>query len=131
MAFCYLIKQCIALLRDYAMSIQKKSFFADKYAFYEEVCESIDVCYISNFDGEAVRIQDDGHDDYYSPNNTRYYSDDTIYFLPLVNYPGLFSAPYKDMAEVVAEMKERIGKYLPEDFDYIADIRHIIGTYFG
>jgi hypothetical protein len=28
-------------------------------------------------------------------------------------------------------LKEKIGEYLPEDYDYRTNIRHIIGTTFG
>lgn len=44
---------------------------------------------------------------------------------------ALFKAAYKDMNELIDEFKSDIGEYLPEDFDYRANIRHIVGTYFG
>ena len=35
------------------------------------------------------------------------------------------------MEEIVEELKSKVGEYLPEDFDYRKNIRHISGTYFG
>ena len=36
-----------------------------------------------------------------------------------------------NMEEIVDEFKSKLGKYLPEDFDYRSRISHICGTYYG
>jgi hypothetical protein len=35
------------------------------------------------------------------------------------------------MGEIIEELKEEVGQYLPNDYDYRKNIRHIIGTTFG
>lgn len=90
----------------------------------EGLCE-----YIGEFTGEAIYIEDDGTDDW--RRSGKYYSGDRIYYVNSSNYPTLFKAAYSNMDELIEEFKSNIGKYLPEDFDYRANIRHIVGTYFG
>lgn len=107
-----------------------EEYEAFKYEFNDVVVDHL--CdYISNFDGEAIRIRDDGSDDWYANNSSEFFSDDTIYFIPLMNYPVLFKPAYASMDEVVAEMKDKVGEYLPDGFDYRNYIRHIVGTYYG
>lgn len=99
----------------------------DEYgdALYDEgICE-----YIGEFTGEAGILYDDGMNDWLSNGET--YDGDQIYYIPSKSYPTLFKAAYKDMNELIAEFKSDIGEYLPDDFDYRANIRHIVGTYFG
>lgn len=59
------------------------------------------------------------------------YDGDRIYYIQVSSYPTLFKPAYKSMDELIAEFKEKVGEYLPEDFDYRSNIRHIVGTYFG
>ena len=94
-------------------------------ALYEEgICE-----YIGDFTGEAGILTDDGLNDWINTGET--YSGDMIYYIPTESYPTLLKAAYKDMDELIEEFKSKVGDYLPEDFDYRANIRHIVGTYFG
>ena len=95
------------------------------YALYEKgICE-----YIGDFSGEAIRITDDGYHEY--GNNGESYSGDQIFYVPMRSYSTLFKPAYENMEALIAEFKEKLGEYLPEDFDYRANIRHIVGTYFG
>lgn len=99
----------------------------DEYgdALYEDgICE-----YIGEFTGEAIYMEDDGTEDW--RRNGESYNVDRIYYVNVSKYPSLFKAAYENMDELVAEFKEKVGEYLPEDFDYRANIRHIVGTYFG
>ena len=85
--------------------------------------------HISNFCGETIHINDDGSDDYWRMNES--YSEDPICYVAVSLFPTLFKAPYTNMEELIGEFKDKIGEYLPEDFDYRSNIRHIVGTYFG
>lgn len=99
----------------------------DEYgdALYEEgICE-----YIGDFTGEAGILFDDGLNDWIS--NGEMYDGDRIYYVQVSSYPTIFKAAYENMDALIAEFKEKVGEYLPKDFDYRANIRHIVGTYFG
>lgn len=99
----------------------------DEYgdALYEEgICE-----YIGDFTGEAGIIFDDGLNDWMS--NGEMYDGDRIYYIQVSSYPTIFKAAYENMDALINEFKEKVGEYLPEDFNYRANIRHIVGTYFG
>lgn len=99
----------------------------DEYgeALYDEgICE-----YISCFTGESTIVTDDGYDEYWKSNER--YSGDTIYYISVGLYPTLFKAAYENMDALIAEFRSKLGEYLPEDFDYRANIRHIVGTYWG
>ena len=80
------------------------------------------------FTGEAFGIQDNGNDIW---DNSTTYSCDEVYYVPLDKYPSLFSTAYKDINEIVEEFKAKIGEYMPDGYDYRANIRHIVGTTFG
>lgn len=95
------------------------------YALYEDgICE-----YIGEFTGEAIYIEDDGMDDWRRSGES--YNGDEVYYVNTSNFPTLFKAAYNNMDELIEEFKSKVGNYLPEDFDYRANIRHIVGTYFG
>lgn len=99
----------------------------DEYgdALYEHgICE-----YIGDFTGEAGLLLDDGLNDWMRSGEA--YNGDRIYYIPVSSYPTIFKAAYENMDALIAEFKEKVGEYLPEDFDYRANIRHIVGTYFG
>ena len=84
--------------------------------------------YISEFTGEAMRLYDDGTDDW---RDSITYSADVCYYVAIEKYPSLFKANYKDMDEIIDEIKSRVGEYMPEGYDYRVNICHIIGTTFG
>lgn len=99
----------------------------DEYgdALYEDgFCE-----YIGEFTGEAIYIEDDGKEDWRRSGES--YNGDRIYYVNVSKYPSLFKAAYENMDELITEFKSKVGDYLPEDFDYRANIRHIVGTYWG
>jgi hypothetical protein len=99
----------------------------DEYgdALYEEgICE-----YIGDFTGEAGALLDNGLNDWMS--NGEMYDGDRIYYVQVSSYPTIFKAAYENMDALIAEFKEKVGEYLPEDFDYRSNIRHIVGTYYG
>lgn len=94
------------------------------YALYDKGI----VEYSGEFTGEAMRVEDNSNDDC---NDSIVYSADVFYYVPLGLYPSLFKAQYKDMDEIIEELKSKVGKYMPDSYDYRANIRHIIGTTFG
>lgn len=95
------------------------------YKLYEEgICE-----YVSEFTGEAQEVDDNGAGTWCG--DTKEYDSDMLFYIPLCNYPTLFKTSYNNMDEVISELKEALGKYLPEDFDYRSRIRYICGTYYG
>lgn len=99
----------------------------DEYgdALYDKgICE-----YIGDFTGEAGILFDNGLNDWIS--NGEMYDGDRIYYIQVSSYPTIFKAAYKNMDELIGEFKEKVGEYLPDGFDYRANIRHIIGTYYG
>lgn len=99
----------------------------DEYgdALYEDgICE-----YIGEFTGEAIYIEDDGTEDWRRSGES--FDGNRIYYVNISKYPTLFKAAYKNMDELIEEFKSKVGDYLPEDFDYRANIRHIVGTYWG
>ena len=94
-------------------------------ALYEDgICE-----YIGEFTGEAIYIEDDGTEDWRRDGES--YNGDRIYYVNVSKYPSLFKAAYENMDELIKEFKEKVGDYLHEDFNYRANIRHIVGTYWG
>lgn len=92
--------------------------------YNEDICE-----YIGDFSGETFRITDDGYHEY--GRNEESYCGDQIFYIPICSYSTLFKPAYKNMDELIVEFQEKVGEYLPEDFDYRANIRHIVGTYWG
>ena len=99
----------------------------DEYgdALYEDgICE-----YIGEFTGEAIYIEDDGTEDWRRSGES--YNGDRIYYVNVSKYPSLFKVAYQNMDELIAEFKYKVGDYLPKDFNYRANIRHIVGTYWG
>lgn len=84
--------------------------------------------YIGDFTGEAQEVDGNG---WYWGGDSISYSCDAIFYIPTSNYPTLFRKAYDNMDELVEEFKDKMGEYLPEDFDYRSRIRHICGTYFG
>ena len=88
-----------------------------------------DVCTCAGqFTGEAFSIENNGNDNGF---DTLVYASDEVYYVPFNKYPSLFKAPYKDINEIVEEFKEKLSEYMPEGYDYRANIRHIIGTVWG
>lgn len=95
------------------------------YELYDKgICE-----YISEFTGEAQELDCDGI--FLWGVDCKYYRAEGIAYVSLSRYPTLFKKAYNNMEEIVDECKSKLGKYLPEDFDYRSRICHICGTYYG
>ena len=93
-------------------------------ALYEaEICQAA-----GNFTGETFYILDNGRDNW---DRSETYDDDSVYYIPVDKYPTLFRSAYNDVNEMIVEFRKKIGEYLPEDFDYRSNIRHIVGTTWG
>ena len=109
----------------------EEEFEEDKFAFYEEIEEIFDgdIDYVNEFTGEAKYVENNGSCEWGC--DTIYYDGDYIHYVPINRRLSLFEATYKDMDDMIADFKERVGKYMPEDFDYRANLRYIVGTYWG
>ena len=93
-------------------------------AVYEKLCDVISV--VGQFSGVVAPVNSDGSvlwDDEIEFDN------DTVYYIPLGKEVHLFKAPYENIDEIVAEFKEKIGKYLPSDFDYTSNLYRVFGTF--
>ena len=100
----------------------------DPWGFNEELYDKGIVEYIGSFTGESIEINDDGINNW---GVCEYYNDDVIYYAPTKNISTLFKAAYKNIDEIVDEFRNKLGEYLPADFDYRKYIRNISGTYYG
>lgn len=116
------------LVMDYCEDYDDEEFKKDPYGYYDVIVDHFDLIYNSNFNGDVVPIDDDGTDGWHNYDNL---CDDVIFYVPFNKYPKLFKAVYENIDDIIAEMKKKIGKYLPADFDYRNKLRHIIGTTFG
>ena len=82
---------------------------------------------IGQFTGEAIGINDTGYQKF---SDTIFYNDEAIMFVGL-RFPTLFRGVYRDITDIIVDLKSKVGKYLPDDFDYRKNIRFVVGTYFG
>lgn len=96
--------------------------------YIEDIYDRVGAGYVCNFTGEIVAVTDDGKDDY---SDTIWRGMNNIYYISIRKYPSLFDASYKDMDEILDEFKEVLSKYLPEDYNYRKNFKHIIGSYWG
>lgn len=99
----------------------------DPYGFIDELRDAIDLCYCGDITGEAFAVGTDGRDQYH---DSITFSGEQIYYLGIRKYPTLFRGAYQCFDEMVADLKDAMGKYAPDGFDF-SNVRHIIGTYFG
>lgn len=100
----------------------------NSYDFQDTVAAKLDLIYTGDFTGEAIYINDNGDDEY---SHALDFSNDSLYYITLNRYPSLFRQAYRDMNQVIQELKLRLGDYLPANFDFRNNIRHFIGTYYG
>lgn len=81
--------------------------------------------FVGDLEGEAIRIDDNGDDDTVIAE----FDCETVYFVPITE-PSLFKAVYNSIDEIITEVKQLCQGKLPDDFDYRANLCHIIGTYY-
>lgn len=107
----------------------KEEWFEDMFRFLDDLYMKGIIEYISSFTGSAFGVSEDGKD------NDRLfesqYCDDVIYYVPLLKLPDLFHGAYKNFDEVETELKNRVGKYFPENYKFKHNVCHIVGTYYG
>lgn len=95
------------------------------YSLYENgFCELT-----SEFTGEAQELTDNGEITWGC--DSKRYNAECIVYVPLSHYHTLFKKAYDNMDEIIDELKSKVGKYLPDNFDYRNNIRYICGTYYG
>lgn len=119
------------LAKMHCKDFTEEDFDMDEFGFYEEV-ELVfggNIEYVGQFTGEAKYVEDDGSCNWGF--NSVFYDDEVLYYVPINRKLSLFEATYKSMDDMIADFKERVGKYMPEDFDYRYNMRYIVGTYWG
>lgn len=94
---------------------------------YDVEC-ALGIYYEYDFTGEAFPVASDRHNRW---NSAEEYVNETIYYFSLLKEPNLFRAAYKDFDEIESECRKRYGRSLPDDFDYVGHLCHIVGTYYG
>lgn len=104
-------------------------FFGNDVSYAEEFYEEGILDYIGDFTGETCRICDDGTDAW--GGEAEAYREDWLAYIPCDLQPSLFKRAYRDVNEIIEEMKQKVGDLLPEDYDYRNNIVHVVGTYFG
>ena len=113
------------LCKDYS----PEAFADDEWDFLFDLYERGYVEYMSEFTGEATAIQDTGEPMWGVPHQVYRY--DACWYAPARKQSRMFGAAYETMDEVIAEFRDRIGEYLPDDFDYRKNLCLVCGTYFG
>lgn len=106
----------------------EESYYEDPDYYIDELYEKGFVEYISEFTGESMEVDSEGKSIW---DTGETYDSDRIYYVAVWRYSTLFKAAYENMDALVSEIKVRLGEYLPEDFDYRGNIRHIVGSYYG
>lgn len=112
------------ILSDYSDEKYQK----DKFFYADYVREELDLNYEAEFSGDAYSLNEDGKPDFFKEKS---YNCELLLYLPLKRGVSLFQATYKNIEEIVNEIKGEIGNYLPEDFNYKQNIVFICGTYYG
>ena len=100
----------------------------DEDEIIESLKDELALSYETEFTGVLYPLKNNGCVDYYKPDN--YYNDEILY-LSLDKEPNLFQATYTNLEEIIKEIKGKISKYLPEDFNYANSIVMIVGFYWG
>lgn len=107
----------------------EEAFEDDDWRFLNALYDQGYVEYSSEFTGEAIAIRDNGEPMWGIPHEV--YSYDTLWYVPVKKVPRLIGTVYQSMDEVVTEFRDRLGKFLPDDYDYRKNLCVVCGTYFG
>ena len=91
------------------------------YYFSEPIIDRLGISHIPGFTGEALPVVPDARED-------MVYDWEEILFIPVQREVSPFRAAYKSFEEMSAEVSEGVSGLLPPDFDYVENIRHIVGT---
>ena len=103
--------------------------FTDIYVVQEMMAaEGMELRYITSFVGSCETIEE------MKPLMTtaavqRNFNDADVLFLPLDNESSLFEAAYDSPRELLEEVRRKLQKYLPDDFDFAAYLCRAKGTY--
>lgn len=129
--YCFLLDDhdLKAIASKFCENYSEKEYDSDSFKFIYELTISLDITYLFDFTGDAFALSSDGYTLWLSDDNISY-DCETVCFVPTKKYASLFKASYKNFDEVIAEFKKEVGRYLPDDFDYKAKLRHITGSYF-
>lgn len=65
-------------------------------------------------------------------NSTEIYdAEEDFYFFELSEYPRLFETKYASYEDALKELKDKVGKYLPADYDYERKFVEYYGVSYG
>ena len=119
------------LAEKHCHDFNEQAYADEEWSFCERVEEIFDgnIDCIGQFTGEAFLLEDDGTV-HWGCNSVGYY-DDAVYYVPINCAVSLFKAAYENMEEMINDFKDRVGKYMPDDFNYRDNICQIVGTYWG
>lgn len=107
----------------------EQEFFDDEMSYVERLYERGEVDMMVNFTGDCLQIADNGEILWGSE---EHYDYDTILYIPLRTGPAsLFGGSFRDMDELVSQLKQEFGDALGSDFDFRSRIRFIVGIYYG
>ena len=113
----------------YGDEFDPDDFYGNDIRYAEEFYEDGILEYIGDFTGETCRINDDGLDSW--GGEAESYRGEWMVYIPCDRVPSLFNRAYRDVNEIIEEMKDKVGPLLPSDYDYRKNIVHVVGTYFG
>lgn len=104
-------------------------FFGNDVSYVVDFYEEGILEYIGDFTGETCQICDDGTDEW--GGEMENYREEWIAYISCDRQPTLFRRAYRDVDEIIEEMKQKVGELLPDDYGYRKNIVHVIGAYFG
>lgn len=106
-----------------------EAFSDDEWYYLNKMYEQGYIEYMSEFTGESICIGDNGETLWGLTHAV--YSYDSCYYVPAWKHSRMFGSSYENMDELIAEFRDRLGEYLPDDFDYRKNLCLVCGTYFG
>lgn len=114
--------------RKFSDEFTEEEFASDELAWMVDAADSLDITAIGDLTGEAFELTGDGETLW---GTSKPIGCGTAFLVGLSKYPRLCDRAYQSMDEAIDEIKRKIGQYLPDDFDYEGNMKHIIGTYYG
>lgn len=120
-------KLLMAIASNVCADVTEEAWEEDPDVFIQKLEETIGMESLYEFCGQTYPLTDDGKDD--MREGCTAYDNDILYFVALERRPLLCEVAYKNVNEAAAEVRFRIGKYLPEWCDIRKHICHITGSY--
>ena len=100
--------------------------YSDPQLVFDEFSDKFGMNVLPEFEGTIKTLFEDKA----SQHLYETYGDEHVFYIPANKAPSLFEAAYKDPEEICQEFKDKLGEYLPEEFEYWPNIVEITGTYY-